>query len=334
MDHHRDRPVRGRHGHRNRTGQHAEFRASANKGVDPRAPEASMVTYGAVVADFIRLYATPRQRTWQQTERILKSAGDGWINRPISDIAKGHAQKRIDQWIAAGQPYKAKLAAAWWRTMWKWAWKRKFVVAPIMDALEVEFAKRVRDRVFTDAELAAIWSAADSIDPVRGGFFKLLLLLGPRKSALAGMRWSDVKNDTWTTPHELTKTRKTAPPRVYLTPLPPLALRILKGLPRVDGDDRVFAGLPAPRTKLAQQLIRYGAPSDFGYHTCRHTLASWLQTHGHSQYEVGIVLNHSNAGVTSGYSHGYPLELKLKLLTLWSDHIAGLVQPAGVTVLR
>jgi integrase len=279
-------------------------------------------------------YATPRQRTWQQTERILKSAGDGWINRPIADITKGHAQKLIDQWIADGQPYKAKLAASWWRTMWKWAWKREFVVAPVMDALEVEFARRVRDRVYSDDEIRTIWSAADSIDPVRGAFFKLLLLLGPRKSALWQMRWSDVKSDVWITPFEHTKSRKTMSPRTYMTPLPPLAQRILKGLPRVDGDDRVFAGMSAPRTKLVQQLIRHGAPSDYGYHTCRHTIASWLQDHGHSQYEVGVVLNHSNAGVTSGYSHGYPTELKLKLLTRWSDHIAGLVQPAGVTVLR
>jgi integrase len=77
------------------------------------------------------------------------------------------------------------------------------------------------------------------------------------------------------------------------------------------------------------------APKDFSFHTCRHTLATWLQTHGHSEWECGLVLNHAGTGsVTAGYSHGYPLKLKMELLTKWSDHVENLVQPEGVSVLR
>jgi hypothetical protein len=57
----------------------------------------------------------------------------------------------------------------------------------------------------------------------------------------------DADNPTlWTTPHELTKSRKKANrKRVYLTPLPPLAQRLIKGL--LEGNsDRVFPTLPAP----------------------------------------------------------------------------------------
>jgi hypothetical protein len=40
-------------------------------------------------------------------------------------------------------------------------------------------------------------------------------------------------------------------------------------------------------------------------------------------------------GVTSGYIHGIAFDLKLKLLTEWSDHVEGLVKRAeGVRVLR
>jgi hypothetical protein len=38
--------------------------------------------------------------------------------------------------------------------------------------------------------------------------------------------------------------------------------------------------------------------------------------------------------VTAGYSHGYPLDLKRKLLTEWAEHVEQLVQPEGVTLLR
>ena len=85
---------------------------------------------------------------------------------------------------------------------------------------------------------------------------------------------------------------------------------------------------------MANQFIRNGAPDDFQYHACRHTVATWLQNEGHSQFEIGLVLNHAGSGVTAGYSHGYPLELKRKLLCKWADHVASIVQPEGVTVLR
>jgi hypothetical protein len=60
-----------------------------------------------------------------------------------------------------------------------------------------------------------------------------------------------------------------------------------------------------------------------------------LQTKGYSEWERALVLNHSGSGsVTAGYSHGYPLDLKRKLLTEWAEHVEQLVQPEGVTLLR
>ena len=82
--------------------------------------------------------------------------------------------------------------------------------------------------------------------PIAGSYVKLLVLLAPRKTALAGMRRSDlddIDNPTlWTTPFELTKSKKSASKkRVYLTPLPALAQRIVKGLPK--GGERLFPTL-------------------------------------------------------------------------------------------
>jgi hypothetical protein len=85
--------------------------------------------------------------------------------------------------------------------------------------------------------------------------------------------------------------------------------------------------------RLTKRLIKHGGPNDFSYHACRHTIATWLQTKGHSEWERGLVLNHSGTGsVTAGYSHGYPLELKAKLLEKWAEHVEKLVQPVCVRV--
>jgi hypothetical protein len=51
-------------------------------------------------------------------------------------------------------------------------------------------------------------------------------------------------------------------------------------------------------------------------------------------FEIALVLNQASGGVTAGYSHGHSLGLKLELLTEWSDHIEGLVQPEGAVLLR
>jgi hypothetical protein len=63
--------------------------------------------------------------------------------------------------------------------------------------------------------------------------------------------FDDKGNPTiWTTPHELTKTKATAKPRSYLTPLPLLAQRQIKGLPASDGGDGLmFPGLSVHHTK-------------------------------------------------------------------------------------
>jgi hypothetical protein len=45
-------------------------------------------------------------------------------------------------------------------------------------------------------------------------------------------------------------------------------------------------------------------------------------------------INHSSPGVTAGYSHGCPLELKRAFLTEWTDHVERLIRPKGTRMLR
>jgi hypothetical protein len=45
------------------------------------------------------------------------------------------------------------------------------------------------------------------------------------------------------------------------------------------------------------------------------------------------VLNHAGSGVTSSYSHGHALELKLSLLDKWAKHVERAVYGEGVSAL-
>lgn len=237
----------------------------------------------------------PRQRTWNQTQRVLKSNCKIWLNTPIDDIAAKDAQKLLQGFVAEGHGYKAGITRAWLKKLWRWAYKNHdgLVTSPIMEAVDINFTRKKRTRVYSDDDIKATWEAADKLKP-EGAFIKLMILLIPRKTNLVSMRWSEVvkrkikvrgddgktveqEMDLWITPPERVKQSKKAEeeadePREYLTPLPPLALRILKGLTKTDGQDRVFASLSLYKNKrtgrlqfqrgrwLYKQLVKLGAP--------------------------------------------------------------------------
>jgi integrase len=310
-----------------------------------RRDEAAKAAQGAdatlfedVVGRFIKEYAKPRQRTWDQTERILKNNCAGWLKKRIKDITKGEGRELLRGFVSEGKIYKAKVTWRWLKKLFKWAYQEDLIDINIMDGVRIEIEKRQRDRVFTDAEIEATWTAADKLDnPEKTAFSKLIMLLAPRKTSLACITRADL-NDTenptlWTVPFELTKSRKTsAPDRIYPIPLPPLCQQLFKGVMK---EGRLFPSLPVHKTKagrptfygndLKLKLVELGAPKDFQFHAWRHTIATFLKNGGHSKWERGLVLNHAESGVTADYSHGYPVELKLKLLTEWVDHVESLI---------
>ncbi len=309
-------------------------------------------TFRETLDSFIDKYAKPRQRTWKETDRTLRVNCAGWLHKPLSTITETDAYELLDGFIAQGQDAKARVTLAWLRTMFRWAAKRKIVERSVMDLIEIEIERKVRKRAYAPEEVEAVWKGTEQLDPIEAGFVKLVVLLGVRKSELAGMRRSEFddpgKPTLWTVPHERTKTRKSQKEeRIYLVPLPKLAQRIIKGLPRLD-DDLVFpgrgtakptAGKRAPRKPLVPgmdlkaKVREQSGVADWTYHACRDTISTWLQDQGHSKYERGLVLNHAESGVTADYSHGYSVDLKRRLLEKWADHVAQEVQPKGAVLL-
>ena len=326
-----------------------DYRKQAAQGKDPRKPakDPAKVLYEDVVGQFIEHYAKPRQRTWDQTERVLRNC-TSLLGKRIDQINKHDVRTLLRGYVAEGHPYKAAVARAWLKKLWRWAAEEDYVTSPIMEAVSLNYQKRKRDDwVFSDDEIKATWRAADKLSPVEGAYIKLMILLAPRKTALACLRKSHLDDPdnpaVWVTPLQLTKSRKTTDKRQYLTPLPGLAQRIIKRLLKGD-DDRLFPGFPVHETEggqptfygvdLKRKLIEQGAPASFRYHAWRHTIATRLQSN-HSEWEIGMILNHASSSVTAGYSHGYPLDLKRKLLEEWAAHVESLVQPGeGVAVLR
>jgi hypothetical protein len=75
----------------------------------------------------------------------------------------------------------------WLKMLWRRAWERDLVPVNMMEKADIGVDHRVRDCVYSDDEIKASWQAADKLGPVEGSYIKLLILLAPRKTALAAM---------------------------------------------------------------------------------------------------------------------------------------------------
>jgi len=309
-------------------------RKAARDGRDPKADDPSRSdAFKTVWQDYIQREQISRKQNKSalKTSSLVLHHFAEWKPRAVATLA----YREISAALATKSPATAERLHAHLGDFFKWCAREQIITASPMVNMPAPAKSAPRDRFYSDAELQAIWKAAEQLSPVEASYIKLMMLLGLRRNELALARWDEFAHDLtlFTVPTERIKLKasaKVAKRPVYKVPLPPLAQRIL-GLRR-DGE-LVFPGLDAD--KLKAKLTKLGAPQDFKLHTFRHSTATWLQNQGRSEWEVGLVLNHSGSGsVTGGYSHGYPIERKLDLLKDWADHVEGLTTAAGVSRLR
>ena len=171
--------------------------------------------------------------------------------------------------------------------------------------LAVKFPERKRERFLTDGEFTRLGKVLDEVEPQGGASasavaaIRLLMLTGCRKNEILTLRWKDVALDQ----NELRLSDAKTGARVV--PLSPSAVKLLSGLPRMEGNPWVIPGRK-PGTHMsnvdqAWQVIRARAGlDDVRIHDLRHSFASRALTLGESLPMIGKLLGHSQVetGVT------------------------------------
>jgi integrase len=204
-----------------------------------------------------------------------------------------------------------------------------------------KYTERTRERVLTDAELAAIWRAtANGSD--YDAIVRLLMLTGCRASEIGGLRWDEVFGNTITLPPARTKNG-----RPHIVALAPAAQAILEARPRKD--DFVFgyrAGAPfsgwsKSKRHLDQRIANSGFEftADWTLHDLRRSFATRLSDAGTAPHVVDELLNHVSGhkhGVRGIYNRSSYLNERRDALLLWADLVMGIVgeQPVMVVPLR
>lgn len=229
--------------------------------------------------------------------------------------------------IARNRAHAALAAAT------RWAAARG--AAPVMLAATVAAIPRLdeapRDRVLTDAELAAIWKAtADRT--LFNRIVRVLLLSGCRRSEVGGWRWSWMEDNgaAWLVmPRGSTKGGVKHPV--------PLLPAIQAELPeRQPGRDFIFgeegtapfSGWSAAVGRLRRRVaeVMEVQPADlapFGLHDFRRTLATRMNDNALAPAEVvERVLGHVIQGVRAVYDRAERRQDRAEALAAWHRHLS------------
>jgi integrase len=186
---------------------------------------------------------------------------------------------------------------------------------------------QARDRVLDDDEIRIVWRACR--DDNFGRILKLLLLCGCRRQEIADLCWSEINLNTGvlTIPGDRTKNHRA----LELT-LPPLAIDILRSVPRRADSDYVFGrtGFSAFSYSMmalnARIIATEGAPiGDWRLHDLRRSFRSGLARLGVAPHIAELAINHARSGIEATYDrYRYQREVKTAL-ALWADHVAHVV---------
>jgi integrase len=178
---------------------------------------------------------------------------------------------------------------------------------------------KARERVLSEAELAAIWRACGDDD--YGRIVRLLILTGQRREEIGGLRWSEIDTDRIVLPGGRTKNK-----RDHILPLAPQALALF---PECGGDyvfgTRGFVSWSRGKSALDAACSVAG----WRLHDVRRTVATMMGDKiGVLPHIIEAVLNHYSghrAGVAGVYQRGKYVDAMRAALCAWAEYVSQLV---------
>ena len=316
-----------------------EARKAVDRGENPARPKPADA-FEAVMAEWLKRDQAGN-RAVAAVERILrKDALPAFEGRPIATIGRPDVHDLLDRVVDRGSPIMARSLHGHLHRLFRWAVGRGIIAASPMENMPKPAPAVARDRVLGDAELAAVWKAADRMGWPFGPIVKLLVLTGARRNEIAALRWSEIKNDRIELPAERVKNGETK-----TIPLPPAAVAILETVPRIVDSAFVFTlkgSKPASIGWRAKERLDRAADEimgeplpDWRVHDIRRSVATGLQRLGTRLEVIEAVLGHtsgSRAGIVGVYQRHSFTDEKRAALEAWARHVEGLVSGATETV--
>jgi integrase len=316
-----------------------EALADLDRGIDPREKPAEGADAVTAVAEEWMKRKVARTRTAHEVDRMLrKEIVEPWKKKRVSEIEKPDVLRVLDAIVDRGAPVTANRVLSIMKRWFGWAKERGYIeTSPVAD-IKRPTVEKSRDRVLSEDEVRAVWTAAETLDYPHGPFLRMVILTAQRRTEVASMRWSHIDEDKalWTLPAESTKAG-----RVHDVPLSSAAMEILKGLPRFANGDHVFTHNGGGRhmrtyyeAKQAVDAAIAGAKlARWTIHDLRRSAATLMAGHGVLPHILSAILGHSAAAtvstmpsstVTKIYNRYAYLEERRHALEAWAQYVVSL----------
>jgi integrase len=330
----------------------AQLHARVRLGHDPagekqQARETASDTFRTVAERFLAFQQTQlRPNSYAECERHLMTHAKTLHGLLFAKIQQRDVANVISA-VRANHPVTANRVRTSVASLYSWAISEGLVNSnPVSGTKRTE--EKSRDRVLDPSELRLIWNALKNDQ--FGAIVKLLALTGQRAGEIAGMRWSELKNDDLVLPPERTKNH-----REHRVPLSETAQTIIAAQPRrpgTDGElrDLVFGFGDGPFSgqfkakedldkRIAKQAGRELPP--WTLHDLRRSFATHASGPPLSiqPHIIEVILNHVSgfrAGVAGVYNRqAYDAEKRIAL-DRWADHLLAIVdgRESNITQLR
>ena len=254
-----------------------------------------------------------------------------WLDRPAASMARTDAAAAVQDFADTRGTVGANRLLAYARACYGWGIKAGLVTDNPFTNLPLPGREVARDRVLTQGELAAIWTASDTLAPVQRAFVRFLMLTLQRRTEVAGARWTEFAPDlsTWTVPAERAKNG-----RAHLVHLASEAQAVLAEVPRVAGRKLVFT-LPMAKGKeegQQKQLTAFSAIKRALDAAMERAETEAAAADGREPVPVPPWTFHNfrRTGVTALAGMGYPPHVCDRLL----NHVTGAIQGVAAVYQR
>jgi integrase len=217
---------------------------------DPKAANASAEagSFKEVAEEWLKRYVAKRRlRSQREIERQLRTyIYPEWERQPFFEIRRATVNALLDRIEDKHGASQADAVLATIRSICNWyATRDENYSTPIVKGMRRDprtADERERKRTLDDAEIRAVWRAADEAGTF-GAIVKLALLTGQRREKIGTMRWADLQDGDWVIRTEYDEKGNTREKGngVRLRRIG-AALDIIEAQPEIDGNPYVFAG--------------------------------------------------------------------------------------------
>jgi integrase len=247
--------------------------------------------------------------------------------RQLSDIATKDIIQRIDR--LAPTPSEQMYALVVIKILFNWALSRRYIEHNPCAGLKK--SKQVtKDRVLSDAELSAVWRAAEAAASPFGTIVRLLILTGQRRGEIAALRWEwiDRNSNTISLPAVITKNS-----RPHTFPYGTLTVRSFETIPKL-GDalfpargnsDTCFYGW----SKCKRALDTKCKTQPWTLHDLRRTFATNLAALNVAPHVVEKLLNYATgtiSGIAAIYNKFQYVDEMRAAIAAWETRLASLLK--------